>query len=197
MPKHVIAIDFDDVLVQTAPLALEYYNQNFGTSMQLSDNYSNDLKKWNASSYDEVVTRIELFENSNSFCDAVLPVQGAIEAMTILSEIFDIHIVTSRSPYLEDATLSLIDKHYKGLIAKLHLVGISGNKSTSKAEVCQQINARVLLDDSLYHIVDALDNKLDVILFGDYPWNSITNIPVPVVKADTWPDVIEIMREYK
>lgn len=41
--KHIIAIDCDDVLVETAPLILAHYNKTYGTHLELKDMYSKDL----------------------------------------------------------------------------------------------------------------------------------------------------------
>ena len=195
MEKPRLAIDFDDVLIRTAPVVMEHYNRTYGTSLQLADNYSADLDLWKAPSLDVVIERIEAFENSEEFCQSVQPTSGAIAAIKELATFYEIHIITSRTPMLNEKTRHLIDKFYGNAITELHLVGISGNETGSKAELCKQLEIDTLVDDSIYNVADAVRTHIRAILFGNYPWNRVSDLPSFISNPSNWSEAKKILLE--
>jgi 5'(3')-deoxyribonucleotidase len=68
MPRRrVIAIDCDDVLVETSPYLIADYNQRFGTNLGLEDMYSGDLEVWQTSSDEEAIDRVEAYVKTEEY----------------------------------------------------------------------------------------------------------------------------------
>lgn len=67
MRKRTIAVDCDDVIVATAPATLKYYNEHYGTQLELKDFYSEDLTKWMADDDAMAVERLEKFLHSSEY----------------------------------------------------------------------------------------------------------------------------------
>jgi len=59
MTKPIIAIDCDDVIVGSAPYILQHYNTTYGTTLDISDFYSEDLTLWGTTSRAEAIKRVE------------------------------------------------------------------------------------------------------------------------------------------
>ncbi|HLA48993.1 MAG TPA: hypothetical protein VJY84_00415, partial [Candidatus Saccharimonadales bacterium] len=60
-----------------------------------------------------------------------------------------------------------------------------------KAEVCREIGADYLVDDQPKHCLAAADAGITALLFGDYKWTRVNNLPKNVIKVRNWPAVLE------
>jgi hypothetical protein len=77
-------------------------------------------------------------------------------------------------------------EHYAGLFTTVrfgHHYGRAGDdrKPKSKAEICADLGASVLIDDSLIYALQCSKTLEHVLLFdyqGSYPWNKIRAAPV-------------------
>ncbi|MGH7234327.1 MAG: hypothetical protein ACREF7_02680, partial [Candidatus Saccharimonadales bacterium] len=56
----------------------------------------------------------------------------------------------------------------------------------SKAEVCQELGAIALIDDSLGHTKECAEVGIEGILFGDYYWNQVDVLPPGVTRCVDW-----------
>ncbi len=60
-----------------------------------------------------------------------------------------------------------------------------------KVEVCKDIEAIALIDDSIGHITECVEAGMQGILFGDYPWNQTEELSSGIVRCSNWPEVLE------
>lgn len=87
---------------------------------------------------------------------------------------YDLHIVTSRQFAIQDLTVKWVEQYFPGIFSKLHF----GNhyskegKVRSKPEICREIGAVLLIDDSLQYAMDCYKADIPVLLFGEYAWNN-------------------------
>ena len=64
-------------------------------------------------------------------------------------------------------------------------------KPLTKAEVCKEIGAVALIDDSLKHLLQCSEVGIEGILFGDYPWNQTDSLPENITRCTNWLEVLE------
>lgn len=118
--------------------------------------------------------QMEAFFLSSHFINKIQPIPGALETLQKLKEDYDLHIVTSRQFAIEELTVKWVEQHFPGVFSKLHF----GNhyskegKVRSKPEICREIGAVLLIDDSLQYAMDCYKADIPVLLFGEYAWNN-------------------------
>jgi hypothetical protein len=80
-------------------------------------------------------------------------------------------MVTGRTKLLETATREMLERHFPNLFKSIEFTGLYGDNVRSKADVCKQPNANLLIDDYLGHPLPVAASSVDALLFGEYPWN--------------------------
>ncbi|KAG7098922.1 hypothetical protein E1B28_000818 [Marasmius oreades] len=183
----VIAIDLDDVLSQTNREICEWHNEVYGTKMELSDFYYFYYWKnpyWG--NLQETFSKVKDFYATQRIYDAQ-PVAGAREGVQALRDMgFRLIIVTARSRDVQEDSWKWVDKWFHGLFDSVVCTGQFTDADTnsrevvtklSKAEVCDGLNAILLIDDSSENALQVSTasppiRRTPVLLFGDYEWNS-------------------------
>lgn len=196
MKRRVIAIDCDDVIVRTAETTIAYYNKKHGTALTLDKFYSDDLEAWGTTDNATAIKRVNDYIRTDDFIHQE-PMQEALAVIRWLKRHHELHIVTGRPLFIEQATKEWLSIHFPDTFAsavftnffKLDDNGISSVEPMTKAEVCRQIGADVLIDDHLGHALDVGRADVDVLLFGDYPWNKHDGLPANIVRVKTWSGV--------
>ncbi|KII93688.1 hypothetical protein PLICRDRAFT_35907 [Plicaturopsis crispa FD-325 SS-3] len=190
----VIAVDLDDVLSQTNFTVSQWHNNKYGTDMDVTKFYYYYYWKnpyWGTPS--ETFAKVTEFYATGSINNAP-PVPGAREGIQALRDMgYRLIIVTARSKDVSDESWEWVSKHFPGLFESIICTGhfdaqIAGTKSTheivtkmSKAEVCADLSAKLLIDDSVENAVDCATfphpNRPHVLLFGAYEWNKRVSSP--------------------
>lgn len=100
---------------------------------------------------------------------------AANETLSSLAPRFRFAVVTSRQAAVEGATRSWLERQFPGIFESVHFgnhYALDGTPARSKAEICKEIGAVALIDDSRHHALECARAGLKcVILFGDYSWN--------------------------
>lgn len=177
MEKKIVAIDCDDVVVETTPVLVRSYNKAYGTDLRLEDAYSTDLERWGVPDQETAVRRWQSFLNTDVFL-GLEPTQEAVDVIHELGRVHDLHIVTGRSDFIEEATLRMLERHFPDIFRSVVLTnyfnvpdGVSAVVSRPKNEVCVELGADYLIDDHLHHAEITAPSVEEVFLFGNYPWN--------------------------
>ncbi|KAJ7225935.1 hypothetical protein GGX14DRAFT_349237 [Mycena pura] len=181
-PDPVIAVDLDDVLSQTNRMVAEWHNQRYGTQMDLSSFYYYYYWKnpfWG--NPQETFVKVKEFYSTDIIFHAP-PVPGAREGAQALKDLgYKLVIVTARTANIADATWEWVEKYFPGLFTNLvftdqfkyavHHTEVLTN--LSKAQVCADLKAQVLIDDSSENAIQCsiASSPTTVLLFGDYEWN--------------------------
>ncbi|TFK36813.1 hypothetical protein BDQ12DRAFT_685924 [Crucibulum laeve] len=179
----VIAIDLDDVLCQTNEIVAEWHNQKFGTQMNLSHFYYYYYWKnpfWGTPkvTFDKVK---EFY--STDMIYRTKPVPGAREGVQTLRDMgYRLIIVTARAEDHADESWQWVNKHFPGIFDSVICTGQfkdaikTGHEivtKLSKAQVCNDLGAKLLIDDSAENAIQVVTatKPTPVLLFGNYPWN--------------------------
>ncbi|KAK0456416.1 hypothetical protein EV421DRAFT_1752347 [Armillaria borealis] len=180
----VIAVDLDDVLSQTNHAVAEWHNEVYGTRMDVSHFYYYYYWKnpfWGTPK--QTFHKVKAFYETPKIFEAE-PVPGAREGTLSLKEMgFKLIIVTARAPDTADQSWIWVNKHFPGVFDRIictgqfkdaHKAGHEVITKLSKAQVCADLNAQILIDDSSENALQcatAIPVATRVLLFGDYEWN--------------------------
>lgn len=192
--RLVWAIDCDDVIVNTAPVLIGAYNEQYGTDVSLSAFYDRE-STWGASSHAEAIKRVDALLRGG-ITDNLAPDQETVDVLRYLASKDELHMVTGRQSFLEPATHRMLDEHLPGIFTSVehtnyYSAADSQVVSRTKGEVCAQIGADVLLDDHVEHGVSVLESGLsEVIVWGDHPWNRHQKLRRGMVRCVRWSEVL-------
>ncbi|KIY65888.1 hypothetical protein CYLTODRAFT_50057 [Cylindrobasidium torrendii FP15055 ss-10] len=182
---RVVACDLDDVLSCTNHVLSEWHNDVYGTNMTVDDFYYYYYWKnpfWGSPK--ETFEKVAAFYQTSRLFEAK-PVAGALEGVQALKELgYRIVIVTARSPDYHTHSWDWLNKHFPNCFERIICTGQFQNASKdgefrevvtrlSKAEVCADLGAVVLIDDSSENAIQCATapQAIPVLLFGDYEWN--------------------------
>jgi uncharacterized HAD superfamily protein len=135
----------------------------------------------------EANERVHSFFQSKYFAQ-LQPLPGAKSSLQRLQRVADLVVVTSRQHVIEEQTRAWLDEHYSGVF-KTVLMGnhfaMSG-ASRSKAELCREVGASVLVDDNPVYARECAEAGIDVLQFGAYPWNRNVHAHPRITLVRSW-----------
>ncbi|KDQ54865.1 hypothetical protein JAAARDRAFT_693313 [Jaapia argillacea MUCL 33604] len=185
-PTHapVIAIDLDDVLSETNVNVAAWHNKNFGTNMTLSDfHYYHYWKNPYWGTPEQTYQKVKAYYAEGEIINTT-PVPGALRGVQKLRDLgYRLIVVTARQKSQLDNSWAWLEKHFTGLFESVICTGqfeeaIEGKghelvTKLTKAEVCQQLSATLIIDDSIDNAIScaSYSHPTPVLLFGDYEWN--------------------------
>ena len=188
--RLTLAIDCDDVIVPTSHVILDAYNRQYATAVGYEHFYSDLL--WGASTAEEAQMRVDELLHQGITAN-IAPSEDAIEYIRRLHDDgHELHVVTGRHSYQEAETIRMLDRYFSGLFSSvehtnMYASGSSLHLRRSKGVVCAAIGADVLIDDHVHHGREVLKHGLDeVIVFGDYPWNTTERLEQGMARCANW-----------
>lgn len=201
MSKPTIAIDIDDVLAEGTNALIESANRRYGLSLTPQDYHDvgGDFKGyyervWLTHGVDNLVSYDELAEEMAEDQSHVPLLAGAEFAIHQLAKRFHIVFITARPEAWEAATRRWFKNHLYGDDIELYFAGSHHHEtSLNKGQQAKKLGATLLIDDNVTNCQTALDEGIDVILFGDYGWQR--NAPGTMKRCKGWPEVLEYIDE--
>jgi predicted amidohydrolase len=173
--RPVIAVDIDEVLADFIPALALFHNDTWGSSFSAQHFDSYEFHDVWGGTREECNVKMTSFFESVHFREKIYPVPLAKECLQQLKEDtgVELHIVTSRQHAIADATREWIAKHYEGIFEELHFGNhySSVGKKRSKPEMCKEIGALAIIDDSQTYAGQCAQEGIPCVLFGDYAWN--------------------------
>lgn len=199
--RRTIAIDIDDVLASTTDALRIWSNDRSGSSLA-PEHFMDAGEYWGY--YERVweqhgighILKYDDFHADVVRDEVVIPLLPSAEfAIHELTKTYNIILITSRSEDLEAVTKRWIDSHFGAhnieiYFAKNHRYHY--NQATkSKGQLCKELGASLLVDDSVQHCESALSEGIEAILFGEYGWQK--PFPVGLKRCQDWPAVLEYL----
>ncbi len=189
--KPVIAVDIDEVLVPFAEGFIGFYNQVNGTAYELATTQVYRLEEITGDTKEYM---LEMVHQYHALVErrADLPIEGAVDAINRLLMYYEVDIVTSRRYVELEFTHKWLRQNFPKVFRKVHFIrGPDDGNVMTKSEICQQIGAKVLIEDQLTYALDAAKSGIRVLLFGSYPWNQIDVLPHNVKRVYNWDEVLQ------
>lgn len=70
------------------------------------------------------------------------------------------------------------------------------DNSKSKAEICKEIQADILIEDNLKYAQQVAQAGIKVLLF-DYPWNQSSNLNPLIIRVCGWKEALNFINSLK
>jgi 5'(3')-deoxyribonucleotidase len=139
----------------------------------------------------DILDRIHAFQALDH--GLVEPMEEAREVIEELSARYELNIITARNPQFENMTRAWVEAKFPHAFSRVISVGHPAvmELPQTKAEICQYIGARVLIDDPVKHLSQCAEDDITGVLFGNYPWNQAESLPKGVTRCEDWPAVLE------
>jgi hypothetical protein len=199
--RPTICIDCDEVLALFIPALAEWHNRTYGTLLQ-ARSFSSTHFAGVPGFGDAIETdaKMHAFFQSEEWLN-LSPVAGAAEALPRLAARFNLYLVTARSPRQEAVTRAWLGRNFAPVFCGLRFTGAYDNPELAdkpkrtKGQVCAELGALCLVDDSATYSLEAAGHLPFVVCFGRYAWNSNREewehprLPVNVLRAATWEHV--------
>lgn len=170
----ILAIDIDEVVANTLPAFLRHYNQKFLCSVNPEHFATSDWALHLKLSPFELDAEIREFICGPHYA-SLLPVGDAESVLTILSGSHTLYAVTSRWGELQQTTEQWLEEYFPNIFAAIYFsssshANVLQPSSKSKAHICKEIGADLMIEDCPKHLADCLASGLQVAVF-DRPWN--------------------------
>ncbi|HVO86381.1 MAG TPA: hypothetical protein VMT23_01455 [Candidatus Binatia bacterium] len=190
----IIAIDLDEVVVNTAEDILRHYNRNYGTELDLSDYYSHDYKNtWKTADVETAVKRVNSYLETPEYSKSE-PIHMAVDVIGKLKQKYKLYIITGRPDFVEIATRKWIAKYFPKIFEDVVFSNFyDPSKHRHKGDICQELGVQLLIDDHLEHVLSVSKVGIDGILFGNFPWNQADRLPKNVIRARDWAEVESVL----
>lgn len=194
MAKQIIAVDIDDVLAPSAQSFIAFSNETWGTSLTIDD-YSEDWTRLWQVDHEEAMKRSDVV-HSSAFWHQEPRQDDAQRVLRKLAGQYRLVVTTSRRSQLKQHTLVWIEKHFGDIFENVHFAGMwdiitADSIHATKKELCEQIGASFLIDDQPKHCLAVAKAGITALMFGDYPWNRMDNLPEGVIRVHDWRAVEE------
>ncbi len=182
--RLIIAIDCDDVLIETTEYIVEAYNSQFGTAVTLDRSHEPGNEQWETPDEKTLLQRFNELQSTEEYA-RLLPMPEALRVVKQLARDHELHLVTARDGAIEAITEAMLNEYLPGCFTSMEHVG----RDRSKGEVCQQLKADILIDDSIRNLLSVLEYGLPAggaLHFGEYAWNKVEPLPEGVVTCPDW-----------
>lgn len=190
MNKPVIAVDIDDVLFPFVDGIAAYHNNLKGTNLTVDDFFSyNFVEVWGGE-VDETERIVESFLGMDQL--HLQPVHGAKEALARLSQDFEVVLVTARNQLFESATSAWLQHHLPELFSQVIFAGNhhDGRPYRPKGVICEELGARLLIDDHPRNLLSVAEHGIDGVLFGTKAWSVRPETPARITPCKDWDAVV-------
>jgi 5'(3')-deoxyribonucleotidase len=189
--KPKIAVDIDEVLFPMVSDLIEYVDKQHSVKLTPEQFIKYNLEDiWHGGPLEGAVV-FDAYKDQSGI--EVAPVEGAVEALGVLSVKYDVIVMTSRDIEVEEKTKNWLNYQFPEIFKEVHLLGNSRDSITwrTKDEVSQELGVSYLIDDHLYHVLRTSKLGIKSLLFGDYPWNQTDELPEGVRRVKNWQEVLE------
>jgi uncharacterized HAD superfamily protein len=189
--KRVLGVDFDDVLVKSGEALARFHNKEYGTSYTKKDVTTYDLSDIWKCTPEEARRRIDEFVSSDFHreADAVF---GAYDSLKLLSDFYDIAIVTGRREREHrDRTVEWLTENFLGLYREIHFTSHDDpdlSRRRLKSDVVKELGISAFIDDARGFAADVAASGVPVLLF-DTPWNQGA-VPKGVTRVFSWEEIV-------
>jgi len=189
--KEILGVDFDDVLFDTNGSAAEFHNLHYGTSYTREDNKDFLFEHLWDCPPEEVERRLDHYYETDFHHGAPM-IGGVKEALTELSERFDIIVITARPEERRGVTEAWIQKNLPGLITKVYhtdfFISEKPEEGRFKSDLCRELGVSYFVDDTLAQVKDIAHHAKTHVFLFDAPWNR-SETPPGTVRVHSWADI--------
>lgn len=192
--KPIVAVDIDEVLFPFVDEFVKHHNLTYDTQLSAADFTTYRFEEVLGGTFEQAAERVYAFtELGHEHIDPLNEAKG----LQSIAEEYSLVAVTARNPRFESQTKQWLEKHFPTVFQKVVLIGCASamEQHITKAQICQEIGAIALIDDSVSHVTECAAVGVTGILFGEYPWNASEYLPENVFRCTNWEQVAECLNE--
>jgi uncharacterized HAD superfamily protein len=189
-----IGVDFDDVLLDCNTSLSLFHNARYGTFYERKDIKSWYLEKTWGCTRQEAIVRVKEWYESPEHVQSH-PVAGALDAISQLARLHELHVVTSRPAQVRELTQEWLERHFEDQFSGLHFTSHFEPGIGSKSEVCRTLGISLLIEDSLLHARDVAANGTTVLLL-DCPWNQEA-VFGNIIRILSWEEAFDFLESFQ
>lgn len=187
-----IAIDVDEVLADQLSSIIAFHNAKYGTALRREDFATYKFWEVWGGTREEAIQKTRAFHQGPRAAH-IAPIAGAQGAIQELSRQHELVVVTARWNDIAAETQQWIEEHFPQAFSQFHFANhyaLDGSPERTKLEICQEVGADLLIDDSLPNVTDmAHIGKRGILL--DYPWNHSDELPQGVSRVHSWSEALQ------
>lgn len=194
-----IAIDADDVLLDTITIVNQFHNEKYNTSFIHDDYVTFHFSDFLGISQEQIRENERLLYKS-PLHSKMKTKEDAYQAIDYLSKEFGLSVITGRSPEFEEYLIATLARLFKqNHFERIYHVGNSqyNQLSQQKWELCEELSIPLLIDDFHGHLINASKEGIHGILM-EMPWNkNITDFPPLVTRVRNWNEAVDVIEKKK
>lgn len=184
-----LGFDLDDVVVNTIPSIVNFYNNRYGGCYMPKDIVSFNL--WEVGigrDREEAIQIVDEFFGLDDSEEMPL-IEGSVESLHKLhSEGNKINIVTSRPLRFRVKTNRFLNRHLRKIPYEIFYSGDFHKQEQTKAEICSRIGIDLMVEDCLQYALKFRDIKVCLL---DKPWNQDGDLPENLVRVYNWNEILK------
>lgn len=189
-----IAVDIDDVLANYMEQFLDFQKERYGRRLHFEDCDTYSLKTLFQMTEQEEVKQIHEFHKSQYF-ENIKPLPSAQESLQELkAQEHTLYVITSRQNHIAEKTRKWIDRYFPGIFEDVFITNEASldKKHVKKIDVCKQINANTIIEDSPSNANDAARERIQAVLM-DKPWNQMESEPEGLYRMNNWSEALSVL----
>ena len=185
--RRTIVIDFDNTLVNSSKTILNflYWKNRHKTNNTFS--YNPNILKWDFAPYAKTEEDIKFCKsqfNKQKFYDELEPMEGALEVLRELHKDYRIVVCSNRNVENIEMFITTVRNLFGDVIDDIVPLIDNFDKSI--------IKCHIRIDDKIECMMND-DNSFNI-LFGDYGYNKNCDEDDFDIRAYTWKEVLEIIK---
>lgn len=188
----IIAVDVDEVLANFMEDALVLFNKEEKTNWKRNQFTNYDLSKIFNETHQQTMDRIHRFYMHKSFA-SIKPIPNSQEAIFQLAKNHKLIALTSRPSIIEKQTKEWLKKNFGNSIKEIRMTNQwnnDGGNSTTKAKICAEIKAKILIEDSSSYLIECLNNNNQMYgIMPNCPWNKNEPNHKRIFRVNSWKEI--------
>lgn len=189
-----LAVDIDDTLLDFVSAYILFHNETYKTNLKKEDFKTYSFNHLKGDTMKQAVSTVRQFYKTDFFKE-MKPFPGAIEVIQKLKEKNELFIVTSRPYDIKKGTLEWVSKHFSNIFSEVFFSSNyytqAKNSGKTKAEICYDLSASLLIDDSLIYAKQVFEKGINTLLL-DSPWNQNGNLE-GITRVNNWKEIGDLL----
>jgi len=188
-----IAIDIDEVLAELMPTFLEYYNKAYNTSFTNDHFYTYDWSKVLGITEEKKCKAHDDFIKLGGY-KKLNVIDGSKAVIKKIKRKHKLVVITGRGMTLKGDTDYWLKRHFPHTFKDIFYIrkNPSSPALRSKAEICKQIKADVMIEDDMTYANSFLEQGTKLLLFN-HPWNKEARENDNLVRVHSWERVQDVI----
>jgi phosphoglycolate phosphatase-like HAD superfamily hydrolase len=186
----ILSFDCDDILVETVPKVLRYYNKTYDAKVKIAHYYS-DPEFWDVSDFNIINSRVVKYLEEFGHQELLVPYPEAVKGMNRVKKMgYKSLLTTARSDFMTPVTEAMVETFFPGCFDEIiHTNGYNEN-ARSKGAVCAERNVDVHIDDHIEHCNSVIDHGVPNAILRTRAWNRDEILRPGITRCKNFPGII-------